>query len=1015
MSSGRGGKRGRGAARGSQEQRGASQSQSKGTVPKESVESKLSDQLARTTLKEKGAEFTPLETGEFQPTIPVVKGAETMSQGGATKYESTTKPHDSPKQKPKEKIPAAFHNPPLVVKGCEVKYQGAATKHDTAPKPHDSPHQTKELQLHPSPGYIPPNRPGYGTLGRALTVLINFFPIKVPNITIHQYDVKIYNVNPDGDASDNDVTNRYVCRMVISALCTQALKYAYPAYDGRAIMYSKEKIGGRYPVEWLEPDTDVSDRKRLHHVELTYAACVDLSLITAITRREKQFECKSSHDDFLDKHQAATNALDAIFRQFGAAIYTPVGRSLYRSSIFDLGTGIELWEGFFQSARPGSNQVYLNVDMSYRSFYQPIMLMDYLSQFFRVRNKRELPSILSQDYARSKASREITSLEVFPIHLKYNRKYKIKYKPHEVFLNPANVESFVCEGQKITVQKYFLTEYEYQLEFPNLPCVNVGRGDKVVALPLEVCKIKRGQVKTDELNTFQKQKMIEATAVHPADRCRNIEDVAYAVLPPKDPLRAYYQIETSDRMAEAECRELTPPDIQYRQKTIKEQMGKWQIKDCHLFTPIPLDLWAIAHISRYGDEVQYEYLISELQKQAKFKGLQMSRATNERDVRNYWTNLKGGIDDVHRLIHRIHQTYPGLQMILCIIDRDLQGQKGQKFNSDDIYNHIKLIGDSELNILTQCIDQKNASRVNGATLGGVCLKINAKLGGTNHYATVRETDTLLNGTMVMGADVNHPKPGPDMLDAPSIAVACVALDRYITQYYSTCRFQVNRDEAKHRQEIILEFESMCEDLLSQYIRANARPQKILFYRDGVSESQFQYALNHELAALKRACHRIAKDFNPKITLVCVQKRHHMRMFEVTRDNRIYNVNPGTYLDTVITHPYEYDFYLCSHAALKGTARATHYHVLQDEIGYKPNLLYTITNQLCYCFSRCTKSVSIPPPVYYADLIAYRYHKYFDAYRRNNKVVIGSDKMKINWDFYRREVDAKIAPGKMFWA
>ena len=136
----------------------------------------------------------------------------------------------------------------------------------------------------------------------------------------------------------------------------------------------------------------------------------------------------------------------------------------------------------------------------------------------------------------------------------------------------------------------------------------------------------------------------------------------------------------------------------------------------------------------------------------------------------------------------------------------------------------------------------------------------------------------------------------------------------------------------------------------------------------------------------------------------------MRMFEVTRDNRIYNVNPGTYLDTVITHPYEYDFYLCSHAALKGTARATHYHVLQDEIGYKPNLLYTITNQLCYCFSRCTKSVSIPPPVYYADLIAYRYHKYFDAYRRNNKVVIGSD-----WDFYRREVEAKIEPGKMFWA
>ena len=185
----------------------------------------------------------------------------------------------------------------------------------------------------------------------------------------------------------------------------------------------------------------------------------------------------------------------------------------------------------------------------------------------------------------------------------------------------------------------------------------------------------------------------------------------------------------------------------------------------------------------------------------------------------------------------------------------------------------------------------------------------------------------------------------------------------------------------------------------------SRSSKILYYRDGVSEGQFEAVLDLELTALKRACHALSPDYNPPVTLVCVQKRHRMKMFVDGREN-VYNVNPGTYLDRTVTHPFEYDFYLCSHAALKGTAKAAHYHVLHDENRFSPNLLYTMTYQLCYCFARCTKSVSIPPPVYYADLIAYRYNKYFDP-----KLVSGKDLAEIDWDRFRRDVQVRIEPGK----
>ena len=60
---------------------------------------------------------------------------------------------------------------------------------------------------------------------------------------------------------------------------------------------------------------------------------------------------------------------------------------------------------------------------------------------------------------------------------------------------------------------------------------------------------------------------------------------------------------------------------------------------------------------------------------------------------------------------------------------------------------------------------------------------------------------------------------------------------------------------------------------------------------------------------------------------------------------------------------------------QGTCRPTRYTVLWDENGFSSNDLQLLTFQLCHMYCRCPRSVSIPAPVYYADLIATRarYH------------------------------------------
>ncbi|CAB5357688.1 unnamed protein product [Rhizophagus irregularis] len=61
----------------------------------------------------------------------------------------------------------------------------------------------------------------------------------------------------------------------------------------------------------------------------------------------------------------------------------------------------------------------------------------------------------------------------------------------------------------------------------------------------------------------------------------------------------------------------------------------------------------------------------------------------------------------------------------------------------------------------------------------------------------------------------------------------------------------------------------------------------------------------------------------------------------------------------------------NHPSLQGTSRPTHYHVLLDENGFNADSLQTLTYNLCYVFARCTRAVSIVPPVYYAHLVSAR--------------------------------------------
>lgn len=93
-------------------------------------------------------------------------------------------------------------------------------------------------------------------------------------------------------------------------------------------------------------------------------------------------------------------------------------------------------------------------------------------------------------------------------------------------------------------------------------------------------------------------------------------------------------------------------------------------------------------------------------------------------------------------------------------------------------------------------------------------------------------------------------------------------------------------------------------------------------------------------------------------MVVAEKRHHIRFFPGAQGDKNQNPLPGTIVDKDVTHPFENDVYLCSHRAIQGTARPTHYHMLMDEAKLKTDDFQRLLYDHSYQYMRSTTPVSL---------------------------------------------------------
>lgn len=66
------------------------------------------------------------------------------------------------------------------------------------------------------------------------------------------------------------------------------------------------------------------------------------------------------------------------------------------------------------------------------------------------------------------------------------------------------------------------------------------------------------------------------------------------------------------------------------------------------------------------------------------------------------------------------------------------------------------------------------------------------------------------------------------------------------------------------------------------------PEKIIIYRDGVGDGQIDMVADYEVEQLKSCFVHFGEDYNPKMSVVVVQKRINTRLMAcVSKYNKIY--------------------------------------------------------------------------------------------------------------------------------
>ncbi|KAJ7093222.1 Piwi domain-containing protein [Mycena epipterygia] len=792
--------------------------------------------------------------------------------------------------------------------------------------------------------------------GRPVSVLTNSFIIKsLPTREYYQYDIAF-------NASE-ELPKPLKRHRLVHALQTTAYPDVFQplaVYDGGRLLYSSRLIpNGVYRVHGSNQQAP-QDALGWYDLKITQT---NRAVVPAHVNK------LLSQGPGNDETAMATTLLQLLLCQSanmkrpntGRAYFSPEGK-------FDLpGIAVEMWRGFFQAVRPTIGRMLVTVDTTVAAMYKSGPLIEVAMVVLD--NTREVRRLALRDSNQEDFKKLERYFKKRLITVKTNNKSVTK-TIHGFVPGPVGRYEFQLSGTgpPTTVGAHYQTAHNIRLAYPDtIGVVTSGKGAPFkVVIPLELCALQPGQLYKKKLPPPATAEVVRQTAMAPGERLRMIR-VGSGAPGSISPIQEYAHSEVMKDAGMAvdpnvitiQARLLKVPALLYNnQKRVDPRDGAWNVLGSKFFHSQSMLRWGVVNFISPQFETS---TVDGIANACNMLGMNVNRPPQDAVRRGNGHNVKQAIVDVCHALGGAKD----VDILIILLPT----------KAEEIRTRVKYVCDIELGVRSQCLREQKLPRANNQYWNNVALKINARLGGTN---VLVDSPVLQEAAskpfMIMGADVAHPGPGTNR---PSIASLVWSHDRYGAAYCATTCVQ-----EYSREEIITDLKELVVTAILMFGQKHkTTPASIFFYRDGVSDGEFKQVQEKEIAAINDAFDEIwtkkeLKLAKPKLTFIVVGKRHHVTFFPVSANDNVGdktgNCRAGLVVDKGLAHTQFTDFYLQSHAAIKGTSRSAHYILLQDE-NFNGNVgkLQELSFALCHIYAKATRSVSIPAPVYYADLACAR--------------------------------------------
>lgn len=578
--------------------------------------------------------------------------------------------------------------------------------------------------------------------------------------------------------------------------------------------------------------------------------------------------------------------------------------------------GLEIWRGYAAELVYKETRFYVNIDFSSKITHTE-SLNQAIQDFHREFKGRDwVPALRAQFKGRT----VITNYG--------NRKC---YRVEEICLDKTPTHTFECRGAPVTFQAYYQTQYNLVIRDSNQPlvrCLVKSAPGEVYLVPELVSLTGLDEAMRADYRLMSA--IAEFTRLEPQERLSTSTSLPRQCSQHASVQQLFrdFSFSLNPEPVEVQGYQLPRVNVNAHAKLPVSPDGNFSLRG-NLLRPMPLERWVVMAGER--DMEKGKSLAQGLKQKLEAIGVTVNTPEVKLYSKDLFLRAIAGSDCPAFIVILLH--------------------KSQRAD----YDAIKQASVLSYPVLTQVVISPIKEGKYSSILEKIALQMQAKAGGL--LWSVSCPSDFGKYVMAVGLDVYH-----DTIDRKKSAVGfCATIHSKYAQYYSSAVLQPSG------QEITLTIGNLMQEALTVFRERTQGhlPDSIIFFRDGVAESQVDCVKRMEVDSVLKTCEAIEANYSPQVIYTLVVKRIGTRFF--TRQAKARNPPIGT-LVTALCEPGS--FYLQAHTTRQGVAAPTLYKTVHATRPFDLEKLANFTYALCHLYYNWTGAIKVPAPCMLAHKLAY---------------------------------------------